>query len=142
MTNEYRSLEKFKQEFIDSLETPCEDDLDDLEKFETIERFKKLYFNFYKRIEKSEHKKEILKLFDNICDCIDDNKKMEIGLINNGLFNSIIVSMDKSLELDSISIYKKFLNDEPIKIDSESDLKFYEFIDSEFDAIYKNSTQS
>ena len=102
------------------------DKLDDLEKFERISDTKFICRNFYIRTNKSKYKTEILKWFYNIVEYGFDYFDRQVD---------VIISMRKSLELDSFSIYIKFLNNESIEIDDESDLKFYEFIDSEFGAI-------
>jgi len=117
-------FKEFEEKSIKAYEES--DQLDDLEKFENINNVKFICDNFYIRTNKSKYKTEILKWFYNI---------VEYGFNYFNTKNMVITSMQKSLELDSFPIYLKFLNNKPIEIDTESDLKFYKFIDSEFDAI-------
>lgn len=125
---EYKVNHDYFKEFEEKIIKLYEDSvvLDDLEKFENIENIKFVCKNFYIRTEKSKYKKEILKWFYNI---------VEYGFKYYSTPNEVINSMQKSLELDAFPIYIKFLSNKQLEIDSESDLKFYKFVDSEFGGI-------
>ncbi len=87
-------FKNFKEKIIKMYEESKE--IDDLEKFETVENIKFICKNFYIRTEKSEHKKEIFKWFSNIVD---------YGCGYFGIPSEVINSMSKSLELDTSNLH-------------------------------------
>lgn len=121
MNNDYVKFQMLEKELIVYYNEKYSN-IDDMKLSEKIEDIKFLCNTFCKRIEKSNYKKEILEWFDN-------------EYLHVLSFKDLILSAQHALNLDSLQIYYKFLNNEPIEIDSESDLEFYKYLETQYDAI-------